>query len=448
MTSRGPAKATLLQLVFMMYTAICGGAYGLEPMVSSSGPGITLLTLALLPIVWSTPMALVCAELSASRPVEGGYYRWVRSAFGDFVGYACAYLTWVALYATNALYVVLFVSYLEYWLPGLGPAGRIAIGASLIWIAVLLNWLGIRLVGTAAVVMMALVLLPFVLMALLGLPQWRHDPTIPFTAPGKGVAVALADGLLVAFWLYSGYEKLSVLAGEVEDPGRSFPRALAIAVPLSAASYVVPPLVGLAASGDWAAWGESHFTVSAHAIGGAALAALMAAGGLVSNAGLLLVTITGQSRLPMVMAEDGLFPHGLARLHPRFGTPSVSLLLGGLVLTALSLFPFAQLVGIYGPVQALAYLLIYASLFRLRRATPAAEPAGRRPFRIPLGTGALALLVAPGTVLMVLVVAQGLGRELWKDGHLDVAAALVQGLVLSSVPASYFWFRRRASPPA
>jgi amino acid transporter len=449
MSDAGPGKATLVQLVFMIYTAICGGAYGLEPMVSASGPGAALLTLVLLPVVWAAPMALVCAELSATRPVEGGYYRWVRAAFGDFVGYACGYLAWIALYATNALYVVLFVGYLEHWLPDLPPAGRIAIGAVLIWTAVLLNWLGIRLVGTTAVVMMVLVLLPFVAMTLLGFLQWRFDPTTPFTAPGKATALAFADGLLVAFWLYSGYEKLSVLAGEVVDPSRSFPRALAFAVPLSAASYVAPTLAGLAANGDWSAWGDSHFTAAAQAIGGAGLAALMAAGGLVSNAGLLLVTMTGQSRLPMVLAEDRLFPKGLARIDPRHGTPGVSLVLGGLVLTALSLFPFSQLIGIYGPAQALAYLLIYASIFRLRRGAPdvggpGGGVPGPAPFRIPLGTRSLALLAAPGVALMVLVVVQGLGRELWRDGHLDVAAAALHAGVLGSVPVTFLWFRRRA----
>jgi amino acid transporter len=294
--------------------------------------------------------------------------------------------------------------------------------------------------------MMVLVLLPFVAMTLLGLAQWRFDPTSPFTPPGKSPWAALADGLLVAFWLYSGYEKLSVLAGEVEDPSRAFPRALAVAVPLSAASYVVPTVVGLAANGDWSAWGDSHFTATAQAIGGTALAGLMAAGGLVSNAGLLLVTMTGQSRLPMVLAEDGLFPKGLARTDSRYGTPTRSLILGGLVLTALSLFPFSQLIGIYGPAQATSYLLIYAALFRLRR-SGASEPGARdrAPFRIPMGAGALALLAAPGVVLMALVVAQGLGRELWRDGRFDTPVALLHGLILTSVPITYVVARLRAS---
>ena len=444
MTPAATQRATTFQLVFMVYTAICGGAYGLEPMISASGPGLALLLLVLLPIVWASPMALACAELSSRLPVEGGYYRWSRGAFGDFVGYMSGFLTWLAMFATNALYVVLFVGYLGHWVPELGGGTRFLVGAALIWACVALNVLGIRLVGSASVVMMVLCLLPFVPMTVLGLARWRFDPTSPLLATGKSLPVALADGLLVAFWLYSGYEKLSVLAGEVEEPARSFPRALAFAVPLSALSYVAPPFAALAAEGDWAAWGDFHFARVGAQMGGAALAGLVVFGGLVSNAGLLLVTMTGQSRLPMVLADDGLFPRAFARIDPRFGTPVWSLAFGGVVLTLLSAFPFASLIALYGPVQAGAYLLIYAALLRLRER--AAEQPGA--FRIPLATARLRLLIAPGILLMLVVVGLGLGSRLWHDGRLDLDQALRQAALVAAGPLSYWLFRRIRRAPA
>ncbi len=438
----GQRKASLLQLVFMIYTAICGGAYGLEPMISACGPGVALLTLMLLPLVWATPMALACAELSANHPVEGGYYRWARQAFGDGVGYLSGFLTWLGLFATNALYVVLFVGYLERWFPDLGAGSRFLISAALIWTCVGLNWLGIRLVGTSSVVMMGLVLLPFAIMVVMGLLQWRLNPFEPLVAPGKTAVVAFADGLLIAFWLYSGYEKLSVLAEEVENPVRAFPRALAVAVPLSAASYILPPLVSLAASGGWSEWGELHFTAAAAKLGGAWLSGLMAFGALVSNGGLLLVTITGQSRLPMVLADDGLFPRAFASRSARYGTPTVSLAFGGLVLTLLSVFPFANLISLYATVQALAYLLVYSSLFRLR------GPARPGAFRIPLPTRALLVMVLPGALLMTAVVGLGLQRELLRDGVLALEPALLQLGALLLAPVTYFIWKRRGGSPA
>jgi amino acid transporter len=121
-----------------------------------------------------------------------------------------------------------------------------------------------------------------------------------------------------------------------------------------AASYIVPTVAALAARGGWRDWGEAHFSEAAAEIGGPLLGAAMAAGGLISNACLLLVTILAQSRLPLVLAQDGFFPRAFVHKHARFGTPVVSLLVGAVVLTALCALPFAELTGLYSIVQVLA----------------------------------------------------------------------------------------------
>src|SRR4029453_10730901 len=136
------------------------------------------------------------------------------------------------------------------------------------------------------------------------------------------------------------------------------------------------------------------------AIGGPLLGGAMAAAGLASQVCLLLVTMLGQSRLPMVLAADGFFPAVFRKTHPRFGTPVASLLLGAVVLTGLCGFRFSQLAGMYALVQALAYMLIYATLFRLRsQEARVGNPPTRSGFRIPLGTLGLAVMAAPSAVL-------------------------------------------------
>jgi amino acid transporter len=70
----GPRKASAFQLVFMTYAVICSGAYGLEEMVSASGPGLTMVVLLVLPLVYAAPISLTCAELASRFPIEGGYY--------------------------------------------------------------------------------------------------------------------------------------------------------------------------------------------------------------------------------------------------------------------------------------------------------------------------------------------------------------------------------------
>jgi amino acid transporter len=437
-----PRRASTFHLVFLTYSVICSGAYGLEQMVSASGPGLTILVMIALPIFWAVPLTLTCAELSASHPVEGGYYRWVRLAFGDFVGYQAGWLVWLANLATNAAFAVLFANYLAKLLPGLQGEWRWLAALLLIWATTLLNYLGIRLVGITSVVLTVILFLPFLFMTLLGIVQWRYNPLVPFAPPGMGVLEAFGASLMIAVWLYSGYEKLTTNAGEVENPSRAFPIALGIAVPMAVLSYLIPTVVGLAACDDWSHWEEAHFSVLARTMGGPALGVFMTFGGLLSNICLLMVTILGQSRLPMVMAEDRLFPAAFGRVSRRFGTPVVSLLTGAVLLSLLSREGFTELTGLFSLVQVLAYCLIYAALLRLRRREPAAgSHAGR--FRIPLGNAALLLMMVPSFLITGFVVVE----RFWNAGVLDLRRLGLDLLAFASGPLTYLVFSRRKSSP-
>ncbi len=431
-------KASVFQLVFMTYAVICSGAYGLEEMVSASGPGLALVALLVLPVVYAAPISLACAELSARHPVEGGYYRWVRMAFGDFAGYMAGWLVWGTMFATNAAFAVLFGNYLRYFVPGLPAGAHFWVAVALVWVTTALNYRGIQLVGNASVILTFLIFLPFLALTVLGLAQWHVNPFVPFAHPDKSLIGAMGSGFLIAIWLYGGFEKLTVSAEEVENPARAFPIALAFAVPMCALSYFLPTFASLVANADWREWGESYYTVAATKVGGPLLGTAMAAGGLVSQACILLVTILAQSRLPMVLADDGLFFRSFGRKHPRFGSPVASLVLGGVVLSLLCRFRFSQLAGIYSIVQVLSYLLIYAALFRLRRKDPGPGDGG---FRIPVGLRGLGLMIAPSVAIVVVVV----GTGLFHDGIFDGEQALLDLAIFASGPVSYLLFRRLGS---
>jgi amino acid transporter len=428
-------KASTFQLVFMTYAVVCSGAYGLEEMVSTSGPGIAILTLLLLPVIWGTPVALACAELSARHPVEGGYYRWAAMAFGEFAGFMTGWLVYLSVFATNAAFAVLFVNYLRHFVPVEGVP-RFLVAVALVWLTTFLNYRGIVLVGTAAVVMTALIFLPFLGLTVAGLLEWRFDPLVPFVHPDKTPLAAFLGSSGIAIWLFSGWEKLTVNAAEIENPRKAFPVALAWAVPMVAGSYVVPTVVALAARGDWRDWGEAHFSAVASAVGGPGLGAAMTAGALVSNACLLLVTILGQSRLPMVLAEDGFFPKAFTKRHPRFATPHVSLFFGAAVLTALCALNFTELMGLYSVVQVLAYMLIFASLVRLRSREGSAPVSG---FRIPLPTPGVLVMIAPAVILAAFVVF----NTLHPAGGLGTKQTVGLVALFGSGPLAYWAFRRR-----
>ena len=106
-------KLTLLPLVMVMFFTVSGGAYGLEDLVGSSGPGMALVLIVVTPLIWSLPTALMVAELSTAMPVAGGYYAWVKRALGPFWGFQEGWWSWITSFVDMAIYPVLFADYLN-----------------------------------------------------------------------------------------------------------------------------------------------------------------------------------------------------------------------------------------------------------------------------------------------------------------------------------------------
>ena len=107
-----------------MYSYTTAGPFGLEDQVTTSGPGITLIYHLLIPFFWCIPISLVAAELTTAMPVEGGFYRWTRTAFGDFWGFQCGWWNWTGTFLLNSLYGVLFMDYLKDYIPGMTPGWK------------------------------------------------------------------------------------------------------------------------------------------------------------------------------------------------------------------------------------------------------------------------------------------------------------------------------------
>ena len=433
------AKAGYWQLTFMIYGAVCGGAFGIESMVSGSGPGLAILISVAMPFIFSIPISLAVAELTAAFPVEGGNYRWSRMALGDFWGFQAAWWAWMTGMVTNSSFAVLFADYLrkaEGLSDGQHLAVRVALIAALFW----LNVRGIDLVGNTSIALSVLLLAPFAALIAIGFTHWSHSPITPFIPPQVSMNTAVGSGLVLGIWLYSGYDKLSSVAEEVEEPQRVFPRALLSAATLAMLSYVIPVVAALAYLGDWDQWKDQYFLEVARKMGGQTLFYAMTFSALCSNALLLNVTQLSASRVPLAAARDGLMPRWLTLSHSRFGTPWLSLLVGSFVTLGFTYFTFEQIVIIYAWFQMASNLLVYANVYVLRR-THADTP---RPFRLPGGTPGWIACTLPTVLIAVIAIRD----PIWKDGQL-VTPELQKGLLaFASGPIFYYVCRLFSSAPA
>jgi amino acid transporter len=458
-----PRKASLLQLSFLIYGVTCAGAYGLESLVSGSGPGLALVILLILPFLWAYPISLATAELSAAFPIEGGYYRWSKIAFGEFWGFQAGWWSCVGNFANNGVFAVLFTDYLKAWgeeyawldpftrglyspsldsiFGGLAGFNHWVVCLALIWLLTYLNVRGIQVVGATAIVFNVLLLLPFVFLAVLGSLRLAHNPFSPFLAPGKELGLAFSSGIMVAIWLYSGWDKMSTAIEEVDNPQRNYPLALLICVPMVIATYVVPTALPLSALGNWQDWGELSFTGVAEMLGGIWLKHGMTIGALLSNAILLEVTILTASRLPFTMSQDGFLPGVFRVTHRRYGTPWVAIVAGSAICSVLALLPFQRLIDIYGWLQMTSYVLIFATLLGLRRS----QAATARPFLLPGGRPGLLLATVTPTLLALAAMLYKLAPP---GSGFDRTQLLIGAASLGSGPVAYAVYRLLRRPGA
>lgn len=427
----------VLPLACVMYLVVSGGPYGMEDAVGIAGPRLVLLLCLLTPLTLSLPTALMASELTALMPVEGGFYFWVKEAFGPFAGFAEAYLTILYTAVDTAIYPVLFSTYLGFLLP-LGTFGRIAAGVALIWTAGLLNLTGVRPVGRASAALTALVLAPFAAMALAGFPRlihWRMPAGPLFGAHPAG---ALAGALTIVIWNFSGWENLSVVAGEIRDAGRSYLRAIAIAMPAVVAGYLLPLAVGLSGASGWAGWTTGHFADVGRHIGGPMLGAAIAMGGVASAFALFESAMLWVSRMPFVLAREGYLPQGLAALSSGHATPARSIVACCLFFTLLIPLGFVTLVVFDVFFYMFALALEMCALIRLRRSHP------RRPGMFRIGGGPLALYAVAIAPMATWAATFGLAIS-HGAGAADFAIAVALSLC---VWPAYAFLRRRYGGPA
>ena len=424
-------------LVFVMFFTVSGGAFTMEGLVGTTGPGMALLLLVLVPVCWAVPEALLIGELASMLPEEGGYYRWVRRAFGPFWAFQNGWLTWCYSLVDMAIFPKLFTLYLSHFVPGLGDGARWAVALAMIWGSAALNLRGAKPVGRASLVAGLLITVGFFGFTLAALPHATHVPWQPFVPDGRDPLKVAGLGLSITLWNFIGWDNASTVGGEIVDAERTYPRALAIAVPLVTLGYLLPVGAALAAS-DWRSWTDGAWPgiaqVAAGPMGGL-FAPWLAIAGMVSALAMFNASLLTYSRIPAAMADDGLLPARLADTDAR-GTPRGAVLVSACVYSVFALLPFSGLVVADVVFYAMALLLEFGALLAIRRR----EPALRGPFRIPLGiTGVTVLAAVPLTILAGVIGLSLIG------GEYEPQAILVTAIGAGLGPAAYRLATRQAA---
>ncbi len=429
-------RLTVLPLLMATFFMVSGGPFGLEELIADAGYRRALLALLITPFIWSLPTALMVAELSAAIPDEGGFYVWVRRALGPFWGFQEAWLSLVASVFDMAIYPTLFVAYASWFWPSFAHGHRaFLLGAAVVAVGVCWNLFGSSAVGGGSEWLGLLLLSPFILMIVVGFSHpAAHVPTW-----GKGSD--LLAGILIAMWNYMGWDQSSTIAGEVEDPQRTYPKMILIAIGLDVSLYLLCVGASMRAGVPQDAWSTGAWTAAAGHILGHWAEIAVGVAGMICGLGMFNALALSYSRLPYAMAEDRMLPAAFRKLN-RKGVPWVSLLVLGMAWTLSLTLSFSRLVMLDVVLYGLSLLLEFAALVVLRLR----EPQLHRPFRVPGNALLLSLWACGPAVLIALAAVRNHSEKLGNINALWLALALIVAGVLAYVPVRRF--RGAASPSA
>lgn len=421
----GPELSRDLGFVAVFTTAtgtMIGAGIFILPGVAAEGAGPGAALSFLFAGVIAAMAALAVCELATAMPKAGGPYYFVSRAMGPLMGTIVGLGAWLALILKGSFALVGLGQYVFHFsaIPILLTAG---VGGALL--------LGVNLVGARATGALQNVIV-VVLLGILGVFVWRGlfavdtavlRPLLPF---GWGGVITTTG---VVFISYLGIVKAAAVAEEVENPGRNLPLGILTSVALVTVLYVCTMIIvtGVIPVPD--------IVASAAPLADAGEIFLGAAGGvLVGVAGVLATVSTGNaailssSRYPFAMARDALMSPWIRKIHPRFRTPSRSIVVTGSVMIVLALLldveGLAKLGGVFG---MLVFSLVNLSVVVLRWTSP---PWYRPTFRVPL----FPILPLMGAIAALVPIPQ-----LGTLSHLSAAGLVGIGF------GWYHWQRRLAS---
>ncbi len=388
--------------------------------------------------------ALTYAELGAMRPQAGGEYVYVRDAYGPLPAFLYAW-TWfviakpasIASVTTGIVRVLGTFPSLAFFSATISHSkityGQLIAIAATILIS-FLNYIGIKKAGDFQLFFTVLKIVMVLGIVAVGF-SYSHGSWSNFAGTfvgAKGGMAGFMAALVAALWAYDGWNDLNMVAGEIKNPERSIPLALIAGV---AAVGVLYMLVNAAVQ---YAMPASAIAMSARPASDTTGLVLGTTGAAIVSGAMafsMLVTLNGTTmsgaRVPFAVARDGYFFSALAKVHPRFHTPSTSIIVQAIVAILLLLLvgSFKQLFSLAIFAEWLFYMIAGSTIFVFRRR----EADSARPYRIWGYPIIPALFVCASALLLYFT---------FSDNLLNSTVGVL--IILAGIPVFYGFARKRS----
>jgi len=367
-------------------------------------------------------IAICFAEVASRFTGTGGPYLYAKETFGSSVGFLVGWMMWLTRLAGFATLLLVIVSYVGYFCP---PAEsglpRIAVIVGLVLVLTVINLIGVKESARASDVFTVSKLIPLLVFVGMGLFFVSRSSFTLEAGTGFG---SFSGAVFILIYAFSGFEAVLINTGEIREPQRVIPFALIAALSFAVVLFLLIQVVcigtlpGLANS-------ERPLADASAAFLGSWGPTMISVGALISVFGTLNVIMLACSRLPFAMATHGQLPAALARIHPRFRTPHVSILVSALAILVFALpgtFIYAVKFTVITRLIVFGSTCVALPVLRWRTKTSASSnPKDERlPFKVPAGP-----FVAVVCVLLCLWLLANSGWVEIRDISIAVAVGLV-----------------------
>ena len=353
-------------------------------MAKSVGSPFWLLIIWLVMGAMTLSGALCYGELAARFPEAGGSYVYLREIWGKVVAFLYGWMDLLVLDpGLTATFAVGLTGYFVYLVP-LSPIGKQIFAISMVIILGLVNILGAKISANVLKVLTVLKIATLLFIIAYGFlssfGNWNNF--IPFFVVPKDTFGAFAGGIVGAFFAFAGWWEVTRIAGEVKNPQKNLPKALAFGVVAITIIYILTSavffyLVPLASVTNDAAFAAQVGEVLFGKIGGMVFASIV----VISVLGTLVAYLMVSPRVYYAMAQDGLFFNSFGELHPRFGTPHRATIIQIILACFLILSgTFEQIISYFFFVVVVFIALTVAGIFKIHNK----EFAGYKTFLYPL----------------------------------------------------------------
>lgn len=334
------------------------------PGVAAAKTGSSVWLAYLLAAVCILPAALSKSELATAMPSSGGTYVYIERAFGPIFGTIAGIGLWLSLLLKSSFALIGFGAYLTILIQ-IDPGLTKYIAVFFLFLILVLNIFGVKKVGKVQIVVVTISLISLVLILIFGIPRVDTQLLTPFQLNGN---VGLVSTVAFVYISYAGVTKVAAIAGEIKNPNKNLPRAMILSLFIMTCVYVFVAfaLVGNIPLEQLKTDVRPIYTI-AFLLGGKYIGFLAAGVGIITLLSMANSGVLASSRFPFAMARDQLLPKFMSKVHAKYLTPVVTIVMTCVVMAlVILLLDVEKIAKLASAFMVMMFIFVNACVIILR----------------------------------------------------------------------------------